>query len=155
MLAARRRPHLGWLVAALIAQVRQSKSGRLSLGCLPLPRTQPSSSSHAAVAVGIEPNTELAVRSGLEIDPSKGGILVNAELEARRDIWAVRFASCPSSVLCSVCLSVSLSLSCCPLSFVSCLHREHGCVMLSASHLNSFVFAMCFVLCACCAPKGR
>ncbi|EGD75840.1 apoptosis-inducing factor short isoform 1 [Salpingoeca rosetta] len=42
---------------------------------------------YVLVAVGIEPNTELARRSGLEIDPVKGGILVNSELEARRDIW--------------------------------------------------------------------
>eukprot|EP00040_Diaphanoeca_grandis_P039791 m.260170 g.260170 ORF g.260170 m.260170 type:complete len:638 (+) comp39337_c0_seq1:57-1970(+) len=39
------------------------------------------------VAVGIEPNVELAKKARLEIDPIKGGILVNAELEARSDLW--------------------------------------------------------------------
>eukprot|EP01147_Barroeca_monosierra_P007106 gene7106-436_t len=43
---------------------------------------------YVLVAVGMEPNIELAQQSGLEIDPVKGGILVNSELEARRDIWA-------------------------------------------------------------------
>ena len=40
---------------------------------------------HAVVAVGIEPNTELAENSRLELDESRSGFRVNAELEARFD----------------------------------------------------------------------
>ena len=43
---------------------------------------------HVVVAVGLKPNTELAQASGLELDPSLGGIVVNAELEARSDVFA-------------------------------------------------------------------
>lgn len=39
------------------------------------------------VAIGVEANTDFADNSGLEIDPEQGGLLVNAELEARRDLW--------------------------------------------------------------------
>ncbi|CAM4854142.1 unnamed protein product [Rotaria socialis] len=42
---------------------------------------------HVIVAVGIEPNTNLAESAGLEIDPDQGGFLVNAELQARHNIW--------------------------------------------------------------------
>ena len=41
------------------------------------------------VAVGLEPNTELAASAGLETDPLLGGYRVNAELQACTDIWAV------------------------------------------------------------------
>ena len=44
---------------------------------------------HVIVAVGLEPNAELADASGLEKDPSLGGFLVNAELEARSNVWVV------------------------------------------------------------------
>lgn len=42
---------------------------------------------HVVVAVGIEPNTDLAQSAGLEIDPVEGGFLVNAELQARHNVW--------------------------------------------------------------------
>jgi programmed cell death 8 (apoptosis-inducing factor) len=42
---------------------------------------------HVVVAVGIAPNTDLAKSAGLEIDPQQGGFLVNAELQARHNIW--------------------------------------------------------------------
>lgn len=45
---------------------------------------------HVVVAVGLEPNTTLSKTSGLEIDDKLGGYRVNAELEARRDVWVVR-----------------------------------------------------------------
>ncbi|CAL1536613.1 unnamed protein product [Lymnaea stagnalis] len=45
-------------------------------------------------AVGLEPNVELARASNLEIDPTNGGFLVNAELEARRDLWVAGDAAC-------------------------------------------------------------
>ncbi|KAJ9072868.1 hypothetical protein DSO57_1022687 [Entomophthora muscae] len=40
------------------------------------------------VAVGISPNDQLAKNAGLEIDSQRGGILVNAELESRGDVFA-------------------------------------------------------------------
>ncbi|TPX49727.1 hypothetical protein SeMB42_g02523 [Synchytrium endobioticum] len=40
------------------------------------------------LAVGIQPNTHLAEVSGLELDDKRGGILVNAELESRGDVFA-------------------------------------------------------------------
>ncbi|CAF1015507.1 unnamed protein product [Rotaria sp. Silwood1] len=42
---------------------------------------------HVVVAVGIEPNTDLAKSADLEIDPNHGGFLVNAELQARHNVW--------------------------------------------------------------------
>ena len=40
-------------------------------------------------AVGLEPNVDLARASDLEVDPDLVGFLVNAELEARTDVWVV------------------------------------------------------------------
>lgn len=48
---------------------------------------------HLVVAVGIEPSVELGRASGLEIDPNHGGYMVNAELEARSNVWVVRISS--------------------------------------------------------------
>jgi len=45
-------------------------------------------------AVGLEPNTDLAKASGLETDPVHGGFLVNAELQARQDLWVAGDAAC-------------------------------------------------------------
>eukprot|EP00041_Stephanoeca_diplocostata_P018106 m.375667 g.375667 ORF g.375667 m.375667 type:complete len:700 (+) comp20922_c0_seq1:190-2289(+) len=39
------------------------------------------------VAVGIAPDTDLARKARLEIDAANGGVVVNAELEARTDVW--------------------------------------------------------------------
>lgn len=41
------------------------------------------------VAVGLDPNTDLAASAGLETDPVLGGYRVNAELQACTDVWAV------------------------------------------------------------------
>ena len=41
------------------------------------------------VAVGLEPNTNLAAFAKLETDPILGGYRVNSELQACSDIWAV------------------------------------------------------------------
>ncbi|KAL3880199.1 hypothetical protein ACJMK2_032461 [Sinanodonta woodiana] len=49
---------------------------------------------YLVVAVGLEPNTELAKTSGLEIDDIHGGYRVNAELEARSNVWVAGDASC-------------------------------------------------------------
>lgn len=49
---------------------------------------------HVVVAVGLDANTDLAVASGLEIDPTFGGYRVNAELEARSNVWVAGDAAC-------------------------------------------------------------
>lgn len=46
------------------------------------------------VAVGVEPNTELAKMSYLETHPEIGGFLVNAELQARNNLWVAGDAAC-------------------------------------------------------------
>ncbi|KAJ2998913.1 Apoptosis-inducing factor 1, mitochondrial [Globomyces sp. JEL0801] len=43
---------------------------------------------HVVVAMGLSPNVAIAHKSGIEVDPVLGGILVNAELEARSDVYA-------------------------------------------------------------------
>lgn len=42
---------------------------------------------HVVVAVGIEANVDLAKKAGLELDDQRGGVLVNAELQARRNVY--------------------------------------------------------------------
>ncbi|KAL1459871.1 hypothetical protein WDU94_011822 [Cyamophila willieti] len=49
---------------------------------------------HVVVAVGVEPNTQLAKGAGLETDPERGGFLVNSELSARSDIFAAGDCAC-------------------------------------------------------------
>lgn len=44
---------------------------------------------HIVAAVGLEPSIELAKSAGLEIDSDFGGYRVNAELQARSNIWVV------------------------------------------------------------------
>nr|CAD7407749.1 unnamed protein product [Timema cristinae] len=46
------------------------------------------------VAIGVDPNTELAEESGLEIDEDFGGYLVNAELMARSHLWIAGDCTC-------------------------------------------------------------
>ncbi|KAI8072156.1 apoptosis-inducing factor, mitochondrion-associated, C-term-domain-containing protein [Gilbertella persicaria] len=43
---------------------------------------------HVIVAIGIEPRVDLAREAGLEIDEKRAGVVVNAELEARTDVYA-------------------------------------------------------------------
>lgn len=45
-------------------------------------------------AVGSEPNVKLAEDAGLEIDPNFGGFVVNAELEARSNLYAAGDVAC-------------------------------------------------------------
>lgn len=49
---------------------------------------------HVIVAVGLEPNVELAETAGLEVDDRLGGFLVNSELEARSNVWVAGDAAC-------------------------------------------------------------
>lgn len=44
---------------------------------------------HIVTAVGLEPNVDLANSGGLEVDSDFGGYRVNAELQARSNIWVV------------------------------------------------------------------
>lgn len=46
------------------------------------------------VAIGVEANTDIAKESNLEVDPEQGGFLVNAELEARSNLWVAGDAAC-------------------------------------------------------------
>jgi programmed cell death 8 (apoptosis-inducing factor) len=43
---------------------------------------------HVVIATGVEPNVDVAVSGGLEIDGKVGGIVVNSELNAVSNIWA-------------------------------------------------------------------
>eukprot|EP00794_Sanderia_malayensis_P010892 gene10892-12048_t len=52
------------------------------------------STGHVVVCVGIEPNTELALTAGLEVDKDFGGFRVNSELQAKSDIWIAGDVSC-------------------------------------------------------------
>jgi programmed cell death 8 (apoptosis-inducing factor) len=49
---------------------------------------EPVVADHVVVAVGLKPNTDVAEHSDLEIDPIRDGIVVNAELEARSNVFA-------------------------------------------------------------------
>lgn len=67
------------------------KNGRLSLV---LTGGQTIDADQVIVAVGVKPNTDLATTSSLEIEPKIGGFLVNAELEARSNLWVAGDAAC-------------------------------------------------------------
>uniref|UniRef100_A0A8C1X9L6 Apoptosis-inducing factor 1, mitochondrial n=1 Tax=Cyprinus carpio TaxID=7962 RepID=A0A8C1X9L6_CYPCA len=49
---------------------------------------------HVVAAVGLEPSVELAKSAGLEVDSDFGGYRVNAELQARSNIWVAGDAAC-------------------------------------------------------------
>ncbi|XP_077448875.1 apoptosis-inducing factor 1, mitochondrial isoform X2 [Stigmatopora argus] len=49
---------------------------------------------HIVAAVGLEPNVDLAKSAGLEVDVDFGGYRVNAELQARSNIWVAGDAAC-------------------------------------------------------------
>ena len=51
------------------------------------------------LAVGLQPNVELAKESGLEIDDELGGYRVNAELEARSDVFVVSISNISNCTL--------------------------------------------------------
>lgn len=44
--------------------------------------------------MGSEPNTELGKTSNLEVHPTYGGFVVNAELEARTNVFVAGDAAC-------------------------------------------------------------
>ncbi|XP_034539359.1 apoptosis-inducing factor 1, mitochondrial isoform X4 [Notolabrus celidotus] len=49
---------------------------------------------HIVASVGLEPNVDLAKSAGLEVDSDFGGFRVNAELQARSNIWVAGDAAC-------------------------------------------------------------
>ncbi|XP_055387286.1 putative apoptosis-inducing factor 1, mitochondrial [Condylostylus longicornis] len=49
---------------------------------------------HVVVCAGCEANTDIAKSSGLEVDNTYGGFLVNAELEARKNLFVAGDAAC-------------------------------------------------------------
>ncbi|XP_052795331.1 apoptosis-inducing factor 1, mitochondrial-like [Mya arenaria] len=61
---------------------------------LKLSNSQTVSVDHVVVAVGVEPNTELARSGALELDKQHGGFLVNSELQAKSDIYAAGDCAC-------------------------------------------------------------
>ncbi|CAF1081420.1 unnamed protein product [Rotaria sordida] len=66
------------------------QDGKINLAYIDPKQPQKTSymtTDHVVVAVGIEPNTDLAKSADLEIDPDQGGFLVNAELQARHNVW--------------------------------------------------------------------
>lgn len=46
------------------------------------------------VSIGVQPNTEFAKNSDLEVDPDFGGYLVNTELQARTDLYIAGDCAC-------------------------------------------------------------
>jgi programmed cell death 8 (apoptosis-inducing factor) len=78
----------------------QSNDGKVELTLGPgvnksqTPRSNWLLADHIVVAVGLEPNVQLAKNSGFEIDPRLGGYVVNAELQARNNIWVAGDAAC-------------------------------------------------------------
>ncbi|XP_063859566.1 apoptosis-inducing factor 1, mitochondrial-like [Scylla paramamosain] len=71
--------------------VKSTEDGKLSLS---LNTGSEIVTDHVVVAVGLEPNVELAYSSGLEVDNDHGGFRVNAELEARSNLWVAGDAAC-------------------------------------------------------------
>lgn len=43
---------------------------------------------HVLIAIGIEPNVELASSAGLELDPERGGLVTNAQLHVCKGVYA-------------------------------------------------------------------
>ena len=68
---------------------------------MPVPQIE---TDHVVVAVGLAPNVELASTSGLELDDNSGGFRVNAELEARTDLWVVSDQLLHVTLTCMVCV---------------------------------------------------
>jgi len=64
--------------------VTATENGQLELS---LQNGEKVKTDHLVVAVGVEPDLQLAHSSNLEIDPVHGGFKVNAELEARQNLY--------------------------------------------------------------------
>ncbi|KAH7731342.1 Pyridine nucleotide-disulfide oxidoreductase family protein [Aphelenchoides avenae] len=75
------------LARSHVTSAKKSKNG-VELEIRGPSGTQTLNCDHVVVAVGIDPNVELAKASGLELDKENGGILVDAEMRARSNVWA-------------------------------------------------------------------
>ena len=80
------RSELGYniLPEHTVKSVAKNQEGRV---VVTLDNGQSIEADHVVVAAGIKPNTSLATLGDLEIDSKNGGILVNAELQARSNLW--------------------------------------------------------------------
>lgn len=67
--------------------------------CIRLQKT----ADHVIIAVGSESNTDLAESAGLEVDAELGGFVVNSEMSARTDLYAVSTDSSYQSDVLSGC----------------------------------------------------
>ena len=76
---------------AVLVSADLTEDGKVSIS---LSNGQNVNASHVIVCAGIDPSTELALSSGLEVDPELGGFRVNSELQARSDIWVAGDAAC-------------------------------------------------------------
>ncbi|KAB7498693.1 Apoptosis-inducing factor 1, mitochondrial [Armadillidium nasatum] len=74
-----------------VKKAEKSPSGKIKLT---LNTGKQINTDHIVVAVGLDPNIELATTSGLEVDDIHGGFRVNAELEARSNLWVAGDAAC-------------------------------------------------------------
>ncbi|CAG2100741.1 unnamed protein product [Medioppia subpectinata] len=81
------------LACALSGRSKLNKSNGSQLS-LSLSNSDKLRTDYVVLAVGLEPNTELAETSSLEVDENFGGFRVNAELEARTNLWVAGDASC-------------------------------------------------------------
>ncbi|KAI8388335.1 apoptosis-inducing factor, mitochondrion-associated, C-term-domain-containing protein [Radiomyces spectabilis] len=68
--------------------IKSFKSGDDGKVILELANGDSVTADHVVVAVGIEPRVDVAREAGLEIDEKRAGVVVNAELEARKDVFA-------------------------------------------------------------------
>ncbi|KAG1664231.1 Apoptosis-inducing factor 1, mitochondrial [Nymphon striatum] len=74
------------LTSCSVQSTEKTEDNRL---LLTLDNGEKITTDHVVIAVGLEPATDLAETSGLETDDKHGGFRVNAELEARSNLWVV------------------------------------------------------------------
>ncbi|CAG0881680.1 unnamed protein product [Cyprideis torosa] len=79
---------------AFVKSARKLPGGEKTGVALELSNGEVLETDFVVVAVGLEPNIELAETSGLEVDEVHGGFRVNAELEARSSLWVAGDAAC-------------------------------------------------------------
>ncbi|KAG1710414.1 Apoptosis-inducing factor 1, mitochondrial [Nymphon striatum] len=72
------------LTSCSVQSTEKTEDNRL---LLTLDNGEKITTDHVVIAVGLEPATDLAETSGLETDDKHGGFRVNAELEARSNLW--------------------------------------------------------------------
>lgn len=68
-----------------IKSLDEKKNGKISIK---LEDGSEITADHIVFSLGVTPNVEIAQKAGLELDEVRGGIMTNAELEARTDVFA-------------------------------------------------------------------